>query len=568
MKRSLSFVLALVLTLLLPGCGACQHEWTPADCYSAAVCTKCNEEGEPALGHDWRAATCAAPETCARCGETQGDPLEHTFGQWRFEAEQMFRLCEVCGTEERTEADPNLYLQQVLPGHWDFYCYSFDGAVHTMDDLRYGSVGFYATLFEDGTCRIFDGSRVHENGSWTFTEVSETVSDGTFYYLALTLPDMPPATMALRDTGEEQQLCFYFNEHNYAVMQQSEPLASALAGSWSGSCNGTLLTLELHPDRTLTGNLDGLVTGTWHLEPVEENNGYRSCMLNVQYLKDGQPGLFLSSLSLGSSEEPLEDRLTDLFFTMWDARLGTVRFEKNDPETLRRMEAALEQGAQKLVGTWQSDFLRYYLQADGTSTETETTVYALTFAEDGSFTAQFDREYSGTWKFDNVELLNDEIGYNYTLRFDGAAQDSSVSIVGPGRICMSAHNDTHSLTGWFDQISDGTDDHAAVAPELIIGSWTAVTIQQFSEETQRYEDAQVIPCSLTVLEDGTFTADFGEPVTGTWSYSEHSFTSGYSYAFLADGADGGRIFSIPEPGTMNAFYDINGVPTTMTMAKD
>lgn len=48
-------ILCLALILCLSGC-ACKHEWAEA--------------------------TCTEPKTCTKCGETEGDPLEHTPGEW------------------------------------------------------------------------------------------------------------------------------------------------------------------------------------------------------------------------------------------------------------------------------------------------------------------------------------------------------------------------------------------------------------------------------------------------------------------------------------------------------
>ena len=78
-------------------------------------CSKCGDilvaqEIIPALGHTWQAATCTTPQTCTVCAVTQGEVLEHSFGQWTEvkaptteETGLSQRVCDGCGlTEEKT----------------------------------------------------------------------------------------------------------------------------------------------------------------------------------------------------------------------------------------------------------------------------------------------------------------------------------------------------------------------------------------------------------------------------------------------------------------------------------
>ena len=189
--------------------------------------------------------------------------------------------------------------------------------------------------------------------------------------------------------------------------------------------------------------------------------------------------------------------------------------------------------------------------------------------ENGTFTALFDKEYTGTWRFNTAEPQNNDITYRYAVRFDGTNRDLEISTISRGRIYFGGSSDTHSLFSWFNQISDGVEDHASLAPGLIHGTWTTISMEQPDSDGQFLESVDPIPYTLTVNPDGTFTADFGEALSGTWSYREYDHGYyGYQYAFTFEGADGSMIYSIPEPGTLNAFYDIGGVSTTMTMSKD
>ena len=78
MRRSVAFLLVLILCLgVFSGCG-CKHEWEEATCEKAETCSLCGEiQGEP-LGHapgawieteDAIAAQVHRENLCARCGE-------------------------------------------------------------------------------------------------------------------------------------------------------------------------------------------------------------------------------------------------------------------------------------------------------------------------------------------------------------------------------------------------------------------------------------------------------------------------------------------------------------------
>ena len=63
--------------------GALGHAWAPATCTAPSTCETCGETKGEALGHDMAPATCTAPATCVNgCGHTEGEPIDHTYGDW------------------------------------------------------------------------------------------------------------------------------------------------------------------------------------------------------------------------------------------------------------------------------------------------------------------------------------------------------------------------------------------------------------------------------------------------------------------------------------------------------
>lgn len=60
--------------------------------------------------HEWVGATCTEPKTCAKCGETEGEALDHDWGDWKIEKKATateegtkISTCARCG-ETRTES--------------------------------------------------------------------------------------------------------------------------------------------------------------------------------------------------------------------------------------------------------------------------------------------------------------------------------------------------------------------------------------------------------------------------------------------------------------------------------
>lgn len=143
-KNILLCVLAMVLILLLAGCG-CKHEWYAATCAAPKTCSLCGEtEGESlphtwkdatctdakictvcettegvALGHTWKDATCTDAKVCTVCETTEGDALGHTWEEATTEAPQTCSVCkETSGTKLQTDARFTTASTKALQGTW------------------------------------------------------------------------------------------------------------------------------------------------------------------------------------------------------------------------------------------------------------------------------------------------------------------------------------------------------------------------------------------------------------------------------------------------------------------
>ncbi len=94
-KILLMLMTALVLGLLLTGCGQCEHQWAEADCQNPKTCTLCGETQGAVLDHSWVDATCLQPKTCSRCKATEGEAIDHV---WVDATCQKAKHCSLCNT--------------------------------------------------------------------------------------------------------------------------------------------------------------------------------------------------------------------------------------------------------------------------------------------------------------------------------------------------------------------------------------------------------------------------------------------------------------------------------------
>ena len=71
------------------------HNYKPATCTEAQMCTRCNVKVGGPLGHSYNPATCTTPKTCSRCGATSGSALGHNYKPATCTEAQMCTRCNV-----------------------------------------------------------------------------------------------------------------------------------------------------------------------------------------------------------------------------------------------------------------------------------------------------------------------------------------------------------------------------------------------------------------------------------------------------------------------------------------
>ena len=545
MKKRIFVLLSLTLAflLVLSGCGECKHEWQEADCLNAKICTKCQVVEGEALGHDWQAATCDVPETCARCGETQGEKLEHVYGKWVIGETDMSRTCQNCEAVESAEIDRELYLKQVLSGHWDFYA------------LRDGEEYIYSYELKDD----FQLNNLHvdfENGSWwcngesrfeitiEFDEYDYADGSELYYFYVV-----------FADDGSKQMLVYMADmdgvtlpyDGAFYIFERNQELHDLMTGLWAEVEGEKLSVLELKDDRTFTAEIAGEVyTGTWHLRGqnyyrtgYDSETVYAQAGLDLIYEKDGQTVVKSHNLSLGERGEDLQNNLPYYGFSL---RLTDdyASVAKMSPENLEKLKEANETGKKLILGEWSSISASVYAKATGAGTKKAAMDYTVTFHEDGTFTASMDKEYTGTWKFDEASLTGDSVSYYYDMEIDGVSSYVYAYIDYDGELSIHGSDDNASYTVYLKQMTQEEKDQLAAENEkaktAILGDWTSYSINQ---DENMFSDTGY---TITFRDDGTFTTNLEEGSTGSWELETvdvmDELNIFYRYKLTIDGYSG------------------------------
>lgn len=519
MKRRYLMTGLLLFVIALAGC-ECSHQWTDADCLSPQICTKCQTVGEGALGHQWIAADCTQAETCSRCGATQGDPLGHSYGNWMLEEEQMSHICSACGFEEVTAIDRELYLETLLPGHWDFLGMYEDDAFISAEKVDFHQLHFY--IDADGTVTFTIPGSGTRQGSWRFDSYQQ--EDGAdSYYFTLTSSE-ETYDMCLRHNPDgkleqpEKELVM-LSKRQILMFSQYDSLDSGLVGDWGISMSqwglatgNTSHWLTFQADRTVSGWLNGTVEGSWHIAPVYSTNwrtpsSYKIVIENNAAEKS--PVLLKGTLTTSKN-----DGLRIQTDGVWETFCGI------DEGTLEAVKLA----TQVHLGTWTSATI---MSPGGQ--EKATTEYSVTFHNDNTFTANLGKEIKGNWAFreftePNQPGDNKTRIYRYFMYAKGIQEkiycEVDARLEEPVFVIYQCPLLEDSQVN-FEKFTEEEAAYQSQGATYLIGNWTSFSYRVINDADYSLspESISTEDYSVTFRKDGTFTAKLDQEMTGTWEYS-------------------------------------------------
>lgn len=561
MKKYMGIAVLLCLILVLSGCGGCKHEWVEADCLTAKTCTLCREVEGESLGHDWQEAACETPKTCARCTLTEGAAPGHSYGKWEMAENEMKRACEVCGSQETVEPDYDVYLQQEMQGHWDFVLANMGGQVYSGMHMNADVVLSYIDSAED-KLTYYDMQKVYEC-TWAYDDKNGRTENenGVQYWILASAEGEPVTSIAFVDAANgEDYLAVPMGDNMSIAMSQNQKAVTVLEGSWVASDEGKGYSLNIRRDGTFTGNLDGEISGDWHLRAVGAFYGgsTNSGVMNLRYQKDGQEVLKTVNIHFGSTSSDwstYRDTAT-LFISGKNANFSWIE-ESKIPE----WEAALAEGPGKLTGEWIIVEDRIYNYDTRQETATAAKDALVTFREDGTFTARLGEEnFEGTWYFDNVNVSDYSTSYSYQWKYKES--DSTLY-----HISMYSENDITMTMPGKDRESRSLScmrntaenkEALAEAAVLPLGKWISISVDQWNATTGTSTNRATTEYSVEIFEDGTFTANLDQQIRGRWRFTqldEYETGKAYNYSCTLELTDDSDMrFSIVQGGTLDLSY--------------
>ena len=421
-KRILALTLTLIMAFGLVACGECSHEWTEASCTEASVCTKCSEvNGEP-LGHNWNEASCSAPETCSNCGETKGELLPHSYGAWNVNDPDMTRSCTVCGDTETQPLDYKLVLNSALDGIWELYLN--ENGSNSFD--AYSVVAASSVKFDSGICKMYipktDGSEITGIEEYLLEIAAVSYDDGTFNF-SLVADDS--STMPAMYYTDEEWLVLGFGKDNFHILTKNQLERESLSGIWICPQGGELFYIDLQPDGSFTGEINGPVSGTWHPKPMVDSYDAWYTGFGIIYPQGDVYEAYSGEMWLCSLDMDVEDALRNNYassITLYNLDGEWLGFEKLINMSLEELQTAQKENADKIVGTWVSDSMKRS-GSDGTDSE-ESSEFSISFNADGSFTSNLPELADATWSYRGVEPN----GNSLSIVFDVVFNDNESSL--------------------------------------------------------------------------------------------------------------------------------------------
>ena len=572
MKHRFGILLPMLLILLLSGC-SCNHEWSDANCLNPQVCTKCGEAGQAALGHnwvdatcaepeictrcgavqgspfdhDWAEATCTAPEICTRCGVTQGEALGHSFSDWVFGEDDMTHTCSVCTFTESTEIDRELYLDAILPGYWDLWSVDHlddDDPAHAGAPFLFegGDRITYLNFGEDRSCQIImslANGNYKGAGVWELANYIDSGDEELYQiYVYTTEPKVDTLIIELHvDPDGMNTITFTGGNFIMWFYQEQEDILEIICNNWAINEHFVdhSYCFQLHPDRTATCYVEGVFEGTWCIGAYPEDRN--AVGFAISYVRNGEEELFQGYIQLRGSDVSAPT----LYLLNGTSYLEFLQV--SDSEL-----TIIQNATDMLAGTWTSIG---FGSSNPEFADSVTSDYSITITKNNKVTLNLadGRTYTGSW----AAYACSEGHYQYYLYLNEVNKTVTCILEArSGEPNLRIHlMGTDSDALFFKQMSE----QELAGFTLPVGSWTSRSIFHEGDKTS----TQTEEYSFTFREDGTFTAQLEQEVSGTWNflrYLEHTLQASdspdplilddWTYRITPYGESEYRVFYIEE----------------------
>ena len=238
-------------------------------------------------------------------------------------------------------------MHRLLSGHWDYTLLIQDG--QPMDTAYRSSedIGPYIRFADGGECLFFNGTE--EVSCMLEFSNYERREDCEIYYAVLKFADQSQ-TLLVFQPGENNLLQLYLSENSCICFSRNNLLIDSLSRCWVTIEKVTAYTIRLNEDRTFHTDLNGGITGTWHLKPITTDYyGDRACGLSLCYSKDGETVVVTGSVDLGSASTGLEQYLNQTKQLKFSVSIDNLSldFSTASEEDVVALQSMLEEGKTK-----------------------------------------------------------------------------------------------------------------------------------------------------------------------------------------------------------------------------
>ena len=348
-----------------------------------------------------------------------------------------------------------------------------------------------------------------------------------------TAQELIPATITL---VMDKAKCEFTPMSVQQIAQQGELLtqgSNVIVGEWSslfwrqfrdGYNIDTHLpgySITFHTDNTFTGFVGREITGVWQYS-VDSfgNDSVSTHSYRVQL--DGERYVHRVEISCTANQMP------ELRF--WGSTSGSdvklLNLGKLTPE---------DQDAQTMpLGTWTST---HEEESSQSGSRVATSEYSVTLLEDGTYTGFIGEDIQGNWVLVRIFYGDDgkPYAYHYDLRSPGAASaDSLVITVHEGQVNHVEYRVSdvgYSRRIYLEQYTQQELEAIQSGPSLPVGEWTSHSVTWGSTQQQ----VQTAEYTLSLREDGTFTAQLDTALQGTWYFDHYDPGNGWYYRFAFPG---------------------------------
>ena len=176
-------------------------------------------------------------------------------------------------------------------------------------------------------------------------------------------------------------------------------MKSVFEGTWIGCFEGEISTLEIGADYSFSLEAMGGIEGAWSINSTSTNGDYVDYNLDFMSSEAGESLYANYSEYVGPGSEP--NTVNDLYLA------GCIFQKVTDGDTegkKARLQELMEAAPGRLVGTWVPEEGENARTYDGT----DYSGYSVSFNADGSFLADFEQQYTGTWV---LESINESVAY-------------------------------------------------------------------------------------------------------------------------------------------------------------